>query len=94
MDFSDIEKAQREAFDYLIANSPESEFVKNVSIQDASSLIDELEKLRSYLNQLDLLFVKCSKQLEGVGISDINILLSDFYREIGFDIEHLKRKHV
>jgi hypothetical protein len=92
MDFSDIEKSQREAFDYLIANSPESEAVKDVSVNDAISLMDELEKLQKYLSKLDLLLVKYSEKL-GMDFSDVKIHLSNFSREINLDTEYLVRRH-
>jgi len=92
MDFSDIEKAEKEAFDFLIANRPQSESVKNVSVSDAPQLIDSLEQLHRYLVQLENLIQTYAEDIENLDVAPVSTNLRDFSRRINLDIEFLKRK--
>ena len=92
MDFSDIEKTDKAAFDFLVANKSQSESVKNVSISDAPQLIDALEQLHRYLSRLENIVQSYAEDISNLDISSVSANLRDFSKRINLDIEFLKRK--
>ena len=91
MDFKDIEKADKEAFDGLLAHIEEPNSIKNVSGKDAPQLIETLEQLHRYLVRVKERLLDYSEILK-IDVKNAVVHLTDITRKVGRDIEFLKRK--